>query len=104
MDWATEIMLSMDGANTNCSVLDKVCSHRQQMELPFFFGIGCCGLHTLHGAFQTGVVLTNWLLDKLLNGMWKLFKNSPARRNTYTTITRSKDFPLSFCKTCWVED
>ena len=36
--------------------------------------------------------------------MWKLFNDSPARRDTYITVTRSEDFHLSFCKTRWVED
>ena len=96
-------MLSMDGPNTEWSVLDKMSTHHQQTELPSFFDVGCCGLHTVHGAFQTGAVATNWLLDKVLHGMWKLFKDSPPRRGTYT-VTHSEDFPLSFCKTRWVED
>ena len=41
------LMLSMDGPNTSWSVLNKVSSPRQQMELPSFFDVGCCGLHTL---------------------------------------------------------
>ena len=102
MDWVTEIalcMLSMDGPNTNWLVLDKVSSNSQQMELSSFFDVGCCSLHTVHGAFQTGAVATNRLLDKVLHGMWKLFNDSPARRDTYITVTRCEHFPLSFCKT-----
>ena len=86
-------MLYMDGPNANWSVVDKMSSPRQQMELPSFFNVGCCGLHTVHGAFQTGIVAANWLLVKVLHGMWKLFKGSPARRDTYITITCSEDFP-----------
>ena len=98
------LMLSMDGPNTNWPVLDKVSSHCQQMELSSFFDVGCCGLHTVHGAFQTGAVAANWLLDKILHGMWKLFKDLPTRRDTYITVTHSEDFPFSFCKTHWIED
>ena len=98
------LMLPMNGPTTNWSVSGKVCSHRHQMELPSFFDVGCCGLHTVHGAFQTGEVATNWLLDKVLHSMWKLFKDSPTRRDTYITVTCPEDFPLSFCKTGWVED
>ena len=36
--------------------------------------------------------------------MWELFKDSPARRDTSTTITCSEYFPLSFCKSRWFED
>ena len=98
------LMLSMDGPNTNWLVLDKMSSHRQQMELPSFFDVDCGGLHTMHGAFQTGAGATNLLLDKVLHGMWKLFKDSPARRDTYITVTLCEDFLLSFCKTRWVVD
>ena len=62
------LMLSIDGPNTDWSVLDKVSSHHQQMELPSFFDAGCC-LHTVHGVFQTGDVATNWLLNKVLHSM-----------------------------------
>ena len=87
------LMLYMDGPNANWSVVDKMSSPGQQMELPSFFNVGCCGLHTVHGAFQTGIVAANWLLVKVLHGMWKLFKGSPARRDTYITVTCSEDFP-----------
>ena len=73
------------------------------MELLSFFDVGCCGLRIVHGAFHAGVVATKWLLDKVLHGMCKRFKDSSAKRDTYITITWSEDFPLSFCKTPWVE-
>ena len=59
----------MDGPNTNWSVLDKVSSHRQQMELPSFFDNGSRGLPTVHGTFQTGaVVYGNFLRTRLPEG------------------------------------
>ena len=36
--------------------------------------------------------------------MWRLFYDSPARRDAYITINRSDQFPLMFCQTRWVED
>ena len=92
------LMLSIDKTYTNWSVLDKVSSHGQQMELSSFFYVGFCGLHTVHGAFQTGAVAMIWLLDKVLHGMWKLFKDFSVRWDTYITVAHSEDFPLSFCK------
>ena len=74
------------------------------MELLSIFHVGCCGLHTLYGSFQTGAVATNWLLDRVPHCMWKLLKDLSARKDTCITVTCSEDFPLSFCKTCWVED
>ena len=36
--------------------------------------------------------------------MWRLFHDSPARRDTYITINQSDQFPLMFCQTRWVEE
>ena len=68
------------------------------------FEVGSCGLHVIHGAFQSGVKTTGWEIEKIFKGMWRLFHDSPARRDTYITINRSDQFPLMFCQTRWVED
>ena len=94
-------MLSMDGTNTNWSVLEKCLPITSKWSC-HFFDVGCCSLHT--GAFQTGGVATNWLLDKVLHDIWKIFKDLPARRDIYITVTCFEDFHLSFCKTHQVED
>ena len=36
--------------------------------------------------------------------MWKPLSYSPARRGVYKTVNRINEFPLHFCKTCWVGD
>ena len=36
--------------------------------------------------------------------MWKLFNDSPARRDLYIQLNTSDVFPLMFCQTRWVED
>ena len=36
--------------------------------------------------------------------MWKLFNDSPARRDVYVQLSSSEVFPLMFCQTRWVED
>ena len=68
------------------------------------FEVGSCGLHVIHGAFQSGVKTTGWEIEQNFKGMWRLFHDSPARRDTYITINRSDQFPLMFCQTRWVED
>jgi len=64
--------------------------------------VGSCGLHTLHNAFKSG--FTMWQLDKLLRAMHTLFHNVPARREDYSTVTKSTIFPLLFCGHRWIEN
>ena len=98
------LVLSVDGRNTNWSVFEKLNAHREKNELPQILEIGSCNLHVIHGAFQTGVKATGWELDWVLKAMWKLFKDSPARRDLYINLNRSDYFPLMFCQTRWTED
>ena len=98
------LALSMDGPNTNWCVLDKLKLHREKNEVPQLMDIGSCGLHVVHGAFETGVKATGWELGKVLKAMWRLFNDSPARRDLYININRSDTFPLMFSETRWVED
>ena len=66
--------------------------------------IGSCSLHTVHGAFQTGVTKTGWELKKVLKAMYKIFNESPARRDVYLKEGSSSKFPMKFCETRWIED
>ena len=97
-------MLSLDGPNTNWSVHEKLKNIQSCEEVPQLFEVDSCGLHVIHGAFQSGVKTTGWEIEKIFKGMWRLFHDSPARRDTYITINRSDQFPLMFCQTRWVED
>ena len=53
------IFLSMDGPNVN--------SERESNDRAKLFGIGNCGLHTVHHAFQRGVLSTD--IDTVLRSM-----------------------------------
>jgi hypothetical protein len=66
--------------------------------------IGSCGLHVIHGAFQTGARETGWGLDDLLSSPYNLFKDTSARRDDFTDVTGCNEFPLKFCKHRWVEN
>lgn len=59
--------------------------------------LGTCGLHTVHRAFQTGAKETGWNLDKFFLKEYKLFKDSPARREDYVKYTGVDIFPCKFC-------
>ena len=47
--------LSMDGSNTNWSVLSMLHDDRCENDCPKIIGIDSCSLHVLHGAFKSGV-------------------------------------------------
>ena len=50
------------------------------------------------------MIETDWDIHKVLHAVWKLFDESPARRDVYIKETGSEVFPLHFCKARWVED
>ena len=77
------LQLSMNGPNNNWKVLELLDDERKQNDYPTILNIGSCGLHVIHGVFKTGVEATDWGLNKILRTMWKLFDNSPARRDTH---------------------
>ena len=43
-------------------------------------------------------------IGSLLRSMFYLLRDSPARRDDFTTVTRSTLFPLKFCGTRWLDD
>ena len=78
--------------------------YRDENELPSLLDVGSCGLHVVHGDFQTGVKAAGWELEKVLKAMWRLFNDFPARRGLYIKHSTRNHFPLMFCGTRWVED
>ena len=98
------LQISMDGPNVNWDVLKRHCQYREEKELAQLVIIGSCGLHVVNGAFRTGMMETDWDIHKVLHAVWKLFDESPARRDVYIKEIGSEVFPLHFCKTRWVED
>lgn len=91
----------MDGPNVNWSFLEHL--KNDPAKDTALLEIGSCGLHIVHGAFQTGHKITGWRINEILRGMYWLFKDTPARRADYTNITGSILFPKKFCATRWVE-
>ena len=104
LDLGKLIQILMDGPNVNWDVLSLHSSYREKNEFSRLINIGSCGLHVLHGALQTGIMETDWEVNKVLHAMWKIFDESPARRDIYIRETGCDIFPLHFCKTRWVED
>ena len=47
-----------------------------------------------HGTFQTGIKKVDWQLDKIMKAMWQLLHDSPTRRDVYSKVAESEEFPL----------
>ena len=90
------LQLPMDGPNTNWKDFELLFSYRNENELSNLLNLGSCGLHIVHGAFQTGIKATNWEVEKVLKAMFKLFHDSPARRDLYIKMTENDKFPLRY--------
>ena len=99
------LQVSMDGPNVNWKLYDSIVEEwNENDDYPDLIDIGSCSLHVVHGAFRTGVQKTKWGIDSILQALYNLFPNSPAKREDYTKITGSKVFPLPFSGTRWIED
>ena len=72
----------MDGLNVNWKLLELLQKHRIENDpwapdrLP---ADGSCGLHVLHGTFNTGQNSTSWQLAKVINNCYSIFNKSSAR-------------------------
>ena len=73
-------------------------------QLPGLINVGSCGPHVVHGAFRSGAQKTKWGVDLILKALYKLFDESPAKREDCSAITGSNKFPLPFCGNRWVKD
>ena len=99
------MQVSMDGPHVNWKFIellgddeDFTKNGKQLLELL------SCGLHAVHGAFQTGHKAAEWNVNEVLWSFYYLFKDSPARRTDYFDITGSSVFPKKFCQTRWLEN
>ncbi|GBL87957.1 hypothetical protein AVEN_192112-1 [Araneus ventricosus] len=66
--------------------------------------LGSCELHTLHCAFKSSVQKTGWNIMPFLRAVYNLFKESPARRALFTSVTTSSVFPKKYCVVRWLQN
>ena len=98
------LQLSMDGPAVNWALFNKLQETMIEEHNTRLIDIGSCGLHTLHNRFRDGAESTGWDIGSTLGALYRLFKDTPARREDYTAVTGSSDFPLRFCSHRWVEN
>jgi hypothetical protein len=94
------LQVSMDGPNVNWAFLRLLKEDLLSLdsEAAALLELGCCGLHVIHGAFQTGHTKATWNVNQILTAAYYVFKDSPARRADYTNLTDSTCFPQKFCR------
>jgi hypothetical protein len=97
------IQVSMDGPNVNLKLLESLRNSRDEGDRKLL-EIGTCGLHVLHGAFQTGHSASGWAVNEFLRSAYGLFKDSPARRADYASVTGSSVYPKKFCQVRWLNN
>jgi hypothetical protein len=76
------IQVSMDGPNVNWAFY-KLLKEEVSPDSPLLLDTGSCGLHIAHGAFHHGHDATSWNVNGVLSAIWRLFKDSPAKRAAY---------------------
>ena len=98
------LQLSMDGPSVNWKAYNQLHCELKDNFKSGLLHVGSCGLHTLHNAFKKGCAATKWQIDSFLSSAYYLFKDSPARREDYITVTGCNTFPLKFCSHRWLEN
>ena len=87
------IQVAMDGPSVNFSFLRMVKKDREDNAQNGLMDIGSCFIHTLHNCFKCGAERTNWKLKEVMKGSHRIFKDAPARRDEFITITDTDIFP-----------
>jgi len=68
--------------------------------------LGLCGLHAVHGVFQTGHRASVWKVNAYLQALYGLFKDSLAGRAGRTCIhlTENNVFATKLYQMRWIEN
>ena len=102
MDANKLIQVEMDGPNVNIKLLKMIQAERSENKQHQLIDIDSCGLHTIHNVFKTGAESTGLGMEKILKGAYRIFHDSPARREDFLTVTNTNQFPQSFSATRFV--
>ena len=88
-----------DCPNVNKFFLNLLAETRKEKQRSRLVDLRTCRLHTLQYGFQHGKKASGWEFKSLLNAMYKIFDESPARRADYEKITTAieSDYALQFC-------
>ena len=77
----------MDARNVSLKIQQLIQQDRKENQQYRIIDIGSCGLHTIHNAFRTVAVQTDWKMKKILKAVYQIFHDSLARGEDYFTVT-----------------
>ena len=98
------ITFSNGGPNTNWPVLEKFIAAREVNDEPKLAEIGSCGLHIVSGSLNAGVNVNDWKVNEVMNAIWKILSDSPARRDLDLKCNISGKLPQRYFGTRWAEN
>ena len=98
--------ISMDGPNVNWKFYSMVKKKLSDEFDSGLINIGSCGLHIIHNSFKAKAVATGWDVSSLLSSLYRLSKDSPARREYFVNVSSSGGslMPLKFCNHRWLKN
>ena len=91
------LQISVDGLSVNHKFLEEVWKERKGDEQHQLINIGSSGLHAIHDDFKTSAENAECNIKETLKGAFQVFRNSPARRDDFESMTGMKVYPLLFC-------
>ena len=68
------IQISMDGPSVNWRFQELYNYDLKEIYQKTLLNLGSCGLHVLHGSFQTGHSVAEWNINSILRSTYNLFK------------------------------
>ena len=92
------IQISMDGPSVNWKFLELYNNKLREIYQKTLLNLGSCGLHVLHGSYQTGRSVAEWNINLILRSMCNLFKESLARRADFSVINPNSKFPKKLAR------
>ena len=64
LDQSKLVQISSDGPNVNLKFLQIIKDRREELDHLPLIDIATCGLHTVRGSFNTGLVASGWLTER----------------------------------------
>ena len=89
--------MSMDGQKVNVKLYEEIVKSREKATFHTLIDIGSCSVHVVHGSLKTGIGKNSWKIMETMKGAFYVLRDTSARREDYTTVTKSTTFPLYFC-------
>jgi hypothetical protein len=90
----------MDGPNVNWAFLRRSKDDLLSIdpEAADLLELGCCELHVIRGAFQTGHTKVTWNVKQRLKSAYYVLKDSPAHRSDDTHFIKMDRIQLAYLR------